>query len=174
METKKKCIICGEYKLLSTFYKHKKMADGHLNKCIDCTKRQVKEREKRLREDLSWIEKERERGRNKYYRLEYKDKHKPTKEKKREIMSRYKEKYPEKHLAKRASQNLPKIIKENNLHHWSYNDEHWTDVIELSVKDHNTAHRFMVYDQERKMYRDLDGILLDTKEAHLEYINNFF
>ena len=57
-------------------------------------------------------------------------------------------------------------------HHWSYNIEHAKDVIWLSKKDHMKSHRFIIYDQERFMYRRFDtNILLDTKESHLEFIN---
>ena len=49
------------------------------------------------------------------------------------------------------------------------NQEDWLDVIELSVHDHHFLHRYIVYDQERMMYRDLDGVLLDSKEKHIEY-----
>jgi len=58
-------------------------------------------------------------------------------------------------------------------HHWSYNSEHYKDVIWLSTKDHKKAHRFIIYDQERMMYRRIDNLqLLDTKEYHEGYIKS--
>jgi hypothetical protein len=161
----KVCFKCGVDKPLSEYYVHKQMGDGHLNKCKDCTKSDSKKRIDNLSSNPEWIESERKRGREKHYRLGYKSKVMPDAQK------RYAAKYPEKKKARSATHLMKALTKGNHLHHWSYNEEHYKDVIELTPKQHAKAHRFIVYDQERMMYRRFDNnILLDTRDTHEDFI----
>jgi len=56
----KECFECRETKHLTDFYKHSQMADGHLNKCRECVKADVKARRKAI--PLTMREYERKRG----------------------------------------------------------------------------------------------------------------
>ena len=166
----KECFKCNEDKPLTDYYKHKGMRDGRLGKCKSCTKSDSSNRLILMSNNPEWVIKERERVRLKYHRLGYKDLHKPNPEMKKKAMDNYYNKFPENNKARNKSKKVFKLIKSNENHHWSYKEEHWNDVIELSVKDHNTIHRYMKYDQEFFMYRTVEGLLLDTRLQHEGFI----
>jgi hypothetical protein len=162
----KTCFKCGVDKPLSDFYKHPAMADGRLNKCKECVKEDVGKNYEKKSQDPAFLEKERDRGRDKYRRL-----YVGTSKANLARNKRYLTRYPEKEAAKNSSANLIPEFDGAERHHWSYNKEHFKDVIWLSKKDHMKAHRFIVYDPERMSYRMFDtNELLDTKEAHEKYI----
>ncbi len=75
----KVCFKCGAAKPFTDFYKHAKMTDGHLGKCKECTKVDVK---KHRKENDSVREYDRQRGNRqdaaylREYRLRYPKKYK--------------------------------------------------------------------------------------------------
>lgn len=142
------------------------MADGHLGKCKDCAKKDIAKNYSVNVMNKDWIDKERTRGREKYHRL-----YVGTGKSNSESSRKYKQKFPEKKKATIRSNNLRAPSPGLEKHHWSYNDEHFKDVIWLTKKHHMKAHRFLVYDSERKMYRRFDSNeLLETKNRHKEFI----
>ena len=165
-ETMKRCFKCGEAKDLNQFYRHSQMGDGHLNKCIPCARIDSENRFREKIKDPVFVESERTRGRAKYHKYKYKNSGSRL-----NYMDTYYGKYPEKFKAKLA------MRKEHRLpgfecHHWSYREDHRTDIIHLKIREHGKAHRFLLYDQDQMMYRSLAGELLNTKQKHTDYILN--
>jgi len=75
-----------------------------------------------------------------------------------------------KNKARNACMRMLPIVKDRHRHHWSYNKDHWLDVILLTPANHLIAHKYLVYDTRSKKYLDISGHLLNTREKHEAYL----
>ena len=150
---KKKCFKCGRVLPLDEFYKHPRMKDGHLNKCKECTKIDVKRDYDRKSTDEEWVEKERERGREKYHRLGYGNKFSKT-----SMLCP---------ITKTISSKLRRRgynTKGMEAHHWNYN--YPFSVFLLSKRAHRRLHQHMVVNYNDKMcYTEFGEPLYDEQHA---------
>lgn len=164
----KKCFKCNEEKLLSEFYKHSAMADGYLGKCKSCTKTDTKNLYDKKMQSPDFHEKEKARGRSKYYRL-YRYK-KIAPDMKKIYIEKHNSKYPEKIIARNMSQNI-NAPAGCEKHHWNYNKGYELNVLFLTTKEHYLLHRHIIYDQNIFMYRDSTGAVLGTRDSHIKLLN---
>ena len=151
------CFKCNAEKHISEFYTHKKMPDGHLNKCKECTKNDVKARYKLKMDDPAFVDKERARGREKYARLGYKD---------TQMRAHIENSNTKRYLKTRGID-----IGENEIHHWDYNLD--KDFFILNKRAHKLVHKYLIFDPDSKQFFS-NNTLVDTKQKHFELILSIF
>lgn len=157
------CSKCKIEKEDSEFKIRKDRKNKLTSQCKGCISKRMKIYYENLRVERPEKLEEMQKRKREYTRKNKRTRHKES--------YKLKDKFPEKQKARSALRKLTSVGREFARHHWSYNESHYIDITILSRKDHKKAHRFLIYDQERFMYRRIDtNELLDTKEKHLEYI----
>lgn len=145
----KVCFKCGRNLDLSMFYRHSQMADGHLNKCKDCTRKDVHGNYMEKIQDPSFVESERTRGRSKYSRL-YKGK---TRSDRLHVSD------ARAYFERRGYS----FSEDEELHHWNYNEKFCVFV--LNRRHHARLHKLLERLPQETIFK-FDGELLDTIEKH--------
>ena len=156
----KRCFKCKVVKPYSEFYKHPKMADGHLGKCKGCAKIDVSKNRK-VRADY-YLDYDRNRPnakvRSEHSSARNKSKYHSDEDFRRSVL-KSREKWLERNPQKRKAQvYLGNAVRDGRIfkpsicshcgqekriqgHHWSYDREHWLDVVWLCAACHGEEHR---------------------------------
>jgi hypothetical protein len=161
MENFKKCFKCEKVKQIELFYKHPEMPDGRVNKCKECNKIDVRNNYLLKSQSIEFIEKERLRSKEKYHRLNYKERQK--------VWDLDKE-WKRSNVYKGLRRKYKEVPKTHHLHHWNYNDSFLEDIIIIERFNHRRCHNFLILDLELKIYKTTEGVLLETKEEHIKYL----
>lgn len=157
----KKCFKCGIEKELTEFYKHPAMADGHVNKCKECNKKDVRENRADKKEYYDEYDRNRPNHEDRVKKAAERIKElcKSDENFKQSILNN-RQKWLDQNQHKRKAQHTVnnakrdgKIIKSETCehcgtsekkiqgHHWSYLPEHWLDVIWLCTSCHGKEHK---------------------------------
>lgn len=157
----KKCFKCGVEKELTEFYKHPRMADGTVNKCKECNKKDVIDNRFDKKEYYDHYDRNRpnfdERIKKQGQRvLELYHSDPEFKERSLSYRKTYLSKNPHKRKASNAVNNAirdGKLVRPDSCehcgtsekkiqgHHWSYLEENWLDVLWLCTTCHGKEHR---------------------------------
>lgn len=166
----KVCTKCGQEKPFSDFHRQAKAPNGLRSHCKECRKSDTRQyyennKERVLSTNADWRMRypQKMRQYQKTYEERYPERVNNSKRRYAQLHARelvakamqYRKEHPDKYKAHVAVQVavgkglLPKIgtqLCENcgnvaqNYHHWSYEREHWLDVIPLCCKCHNGIH----------------------------------
>lgn len=151
------CNKCNTDKNEQDFY-----TSSH-TECKECVKKRVRLRESILREDSDWCDKEKQRAKDKYYRLGYRERQYELNKKRKYKNSAYKNLHRDCIVA-------GIITKEQRIHHWNYSLLYSFFI--LSEKDHRKIHTKLVLSDNQDVFITKDGIVLDTIDRHKQVIES--
>lgn len=159
----KACFKCGVEKPLSSFYKHSEMGDGHLNKCKECTKMDVKIHREENLERIQEYDRNRpnhtkriKMNAERLLNLKETDPEKYHKQ-----ISEAKKEWGMRNPNKRKAQcKVSNAVRDGRLekktscencgseyrvqaHHESYEEDRWLDVVWLCDKCHKERHKII-------------------------------
>ena len=169
------CFKCGVEKPLIDFYKHPSMADGHVNKCKECSKRDVNENRELKSEYYLNYDRNRHNSVERNAKSTQRNKLKYSEDIQfKESILRSRQRWLEKNPYKRKAQNAAaNALRDGKLerktscehcgtdekklqkHHWSYLEEHWLDVVWLCTTCHGKEHKRL-----NEIGRDPDSLLI--------------
>lgn len=152
------CRRCFELLPEESFYKNSK--GNYYYVCKDCVKKAIHNRYLEKTKDPSYVEKERQRGRDKYRRLGYKYNH-----------SKQKIEKASKFTSLRNAKRDFKIVTNSmiELHHWNYNIKDC--VICLNRRLHKRLHNYISISLDEGIYYYKDE-KLNTLEKHMQVIKD--
>lgn len=150
MEEGKVCFKCKIWKPINEFYPHPCMKDGHLNKCKECTKKYAREKYIIHSSNEEWLEKERERSREKFKRLGYSGKFKSPL-----------------HIGNISTNSISRYVRRRGydttgkeVHHWCYFKPH--SVFLMTRKAHKRLHKHIIVNYEDGYNYTLDGVKIEN------------
>ena len=159
----KVCKQCGKLLPLEDFYINNSMSDGHFNKCKECIKSNVHANYLNNLNNPEYVEKERKRGREKYYRLGYVERKSRTM------------KMTNHGSARNISRDLRKIgvnLKKKECHHWNYNFP--KSVFVMSRRAHKRIHKHLSLDMDSGVMTFDDGTKILTPDQAMVIYKKIF
>lgn len=159
----KRCFKCGRLLPLSEFYKTRAMKDGRLNKCKDCTKKDVKHYREENLEKIREYDRNRPNKTERYTRAKSYIKTLKGKQAKAKANRKYSTQYREKRIAHNevskalANKKLTPLpceicgsTERIQAHHFDYSKP--LEIIWLCEKHHKQRHKFLNEMKRKSLY----------------------
>lgn len=145
----KECFKCKSLKPFSDFYKHPKMKDGHVNKCKDCNKTDVRDNRKKNAEYYREYDIQRSKDSDRYSKkLKQSSNWKKNNDLKRKAQTKVSNEIRSGRLTRPSNCEYCGDTDHIHGHHVSYSEDFWLIVTWLCAKCHAQLHKNFEYKLE--------------------------